>query len=46
LTDVELDHAADAVVRLVLSHIMRPSSSPGEASKQIAWIAGKVLPAT
>ncbi|MBC7596820.1 MAG: TetR/AcrR family transcriptional regulator [Kineosporiaceae bacterium] len=43
LTDVELDHAADAVVRLVLSHIMRPSSSPDEAAKQIAWIAGKVI---
>lgn len=43
LTDIQLDHAADAVVRLVLSHIMRPSSAPGEAAKQIAWIAGKVL---
>lgn len=44
MTDDQLDHAADAVVRLVLSHIMRPSTSPGQAAEQIAWIAGKVLP--
>jgi AcrR family transcriptional regulator len=43
-TDTELDVAADAVVRQVLSHIMRPSVSSAEAADQIAWIAAKVLP--
>jgi len=46
LTDSQLDAAADAVVRLVLSHIMRPSVSSTDAADQIAWIAGKVLPAS
>lgn len=46
LTDEQLDIAVEAVVRLVLSHIMRPSVSSAEAAMQIAWIAGKVLPAT
>lgn len=44
LSDVELDIAADAVVRLVLSHVMRPSVSSAEAADQIAWIARKILP--
>lgn len=44
LTDEQLDIAVDAVVRLVLSHIMRPSVSSAEAADQIAWIASKVLP--
>lgn len=43
ITDDQLDSAADAVVRLILSHIMRPSVSPAEAAQQIAWIAGKIL---
>jgi AcrR family transcriptional regulator len=45
LSDEQLDLTADAVVRLVLSHIMRPSVSAADAAAQIAWIAGKVLPA-
>ena len=45
LTDEQHDIAADAVVRLVLSHIMRPSVSSAEAADQIAWIVGKVLDA-
>lgn len=44
LSDDHLDSAADAVVRLVLSHIMRPAVSSAEAADQIAWIAGKILP--
>lgn len=44
LTDEQLSMVVDAVVRLVLSHIMRPSVSSAEAADQIAWIAGKVLP--
>lgn len=44
LTDDEWNVIVDAVVRLVLSHIMRPDVSPSEAADQIAWIAAKVLP--
>ncbi len=39
----QLEHAVEAVVRLVLSHIMRPSYPPAEAADQIAWIARHVL---
>ena len=45
LSDEQLDLTADAVVRLVLSHIMRPSVSTADAAAQIAGFAGKVLPA-
>lgn len=43
ITDDQLESAADAVVRLVLSHVMRPSVPSAEAAAQIAWIAGRVL---
>lgn len=43
LDEKHLDIAVDAVVRLVLSHIMRPSVSPAEAADHIAWIAGEVI---
>ena len=43
LTDDQLDGAVEAIVRLVLSHIMRPSYSPAEAARQIGWIAGRVV---
>jgi AcrR family transcriptional regulator len=39
----ELHLAADAIVRLVLSHIMRPSGSPADAAAQIGWVAGQTL---
>lgn len=46
--DTGLDEAAllvavDAIVRLVLSHIMQPSKSPTEAAADIAWIAEHVI---
>ena len=38
-----LDPAIDMVVRVVLSHVMQPSSSPEETATDIAWLAGRVL---
>ena len=43
LDDRELRCAVDAVVRLVLSHVMQPVKPPVEAAADIAWIAGHVL---
>lgn len=43
LEPAELDVAVDAVIRLVLSHVMQPAKSPSEAADDIAWIAGHVL---
>jgi len=43
LTDWQLHAAADAVVRLVLSHIMRPGTSRPDAVAQISWIAGRIV---
>ena len=43
LSPHRLHLAADAIVRLVLSHIMRPSGSPADASAQIGWIASQTL---
>ena len=39
----DLHVAADAIVRLVLSHIMRPAGTPAEAAAQIGWIASNTL---
>jgi AcrR family transcriptional regulator len=37
-------HAAiDAVVRLVLSHVMQPAGSPERTAVDIAWVARRVL---
>lgn len=38
LTDDELDVAVESIVRLVLSHITRPSKEPARAAADIAWI--------
>jgi hypothetical protein len=38
-----LDAAIDAVVRLVLSHVMQPSGTPADTADDIAWIAEQVL---
>ena len=43
LTDEQLDAAVEAIVRLVLSHVMRPSYTPSEAARMIGWIAGRVV---
>jgi len=34
----------DTVVRLVVSHVMRPNGTPQESSGHIAWIIEQVLP--
>jgi AcrR family transcriptional regulator len=36
--DAELDMAAEAIVRLVLSHLVRPSKPPAEAAADIAHL--------
>ena len=43
LTATQLDAAIDMVVRVVLSHVMQPSASPGETADDIAWVAARVL---
>ncbi|MGA9100641.1 MAG: hypothetical protein WB409_01290, partial [Aeromicrobium sp.] len=37
-TEDELDVAAEAIVRLVLSALTRPSKPPAEAADDIAWV--------
>ena len=43
LTATQLDAAIDMVVRVVLSHVMQPSASPGRTADDIAWVAARVL---
>ena len=43
LEGLRLDAAIDAVVRLVLSHVMQPTDTPGRTADDIAWIVGRVL---
>jgi AcrR family transcriptional regulator len=43
LSPTQLDAAIDAVVRVVLSHVMQPSASPERTADDVAWIAGRVL---
>lgn len=43
LEERELEVALDAVVRLVLSHVMQPGKDPAETAQDIAWIAARVL---
>jgi len=43
LSPTQLDAAIDAVVRVVLSHVMQPSAAPARTADDIAWIAGRVL---
>ncbi len=38
-----LEAATDAVVRVVLSHVMAPTGTPEETGESIAWIAGSIL---
>ena len=35
--------AVDAIIRLVLSHVMQPAKTPADAAADIAWVAGHVL---
>jgi len=43
LSPTQLDAAIDAVVRVVLSHVMQPSASPRRTADDVAWIAARVL---
>jgi AcrR family transcriptional regulator len=43
LDDDQKGFAIDAIVRIVLSHVMQPSGTPGEAADGVAWIAGRAL---
>lgn len=38
-----LDAAIDMVVRVVLSHVMQPSGTPGSTADDVAWVASRVL---
>jgi AcrR family transcriptional regulator len=39
----QLDRAANAVVRLVLSHIMQPQPDPSAGADEVAWVAARLL---
>jgi AcrR family transcriptional regulator len=43
LEEAELLSAVDAVIRLVLSHVIQPAKPPAEAAAEIAWVAGHVI---
>jgi len=43
LDESALDGSVDAVVRLVLSHVMQPGGEPAETADRLAWIAARVL---
>lgn len=41
--DQQLDAAIDMVVRLVLSHVVHPTSEPAQTADDIAWIVERTL---
>jgi AcrR family transcriptional regulator len=43
LDEHRVDPMVDMVIRLVLSHVTAPSTSPRETADNIAWIAARVL---
>lgn len=43
MDEAELRVAVDAIIRMVLSHMMRPAKPPAEAAADIAWVAGHVI---
>jgi AcrR family transcriptional regulator len=43
LSEAELDGSVDAIVRLVLSHVMQPGAAPARTADQLAWIVERVL---
>ena len=43
LSPSELDGSVDAIVRLVLSHVMQPGPDPDRTSEHLAWIVRQVL---
>jgi hypothetical protein len=38
-----VDIAADAVVRIVLSHVTQPARPPAEVAFEIAWLVSAIL---
>jgi AcrR family transcriptional regulator len=43
LSPQELDGSVDAIIRLVLSHVMQPGGDPASTADDLAWIARRVL---
>jgi AcrR family transcriptional regulator len=43
LSAAELDASVDAIIRLVLSHVMQPGGDPASTADDLAWIARRVL---
>jgi AcrR family transcriptional regulator len=43
MTQSETDAAIDAIVRLVLSHVMQPGGGPARTADDLAWIVARVL---
>jgi AcrR family transcriptional regulator len=43
MTPGETDTAIDAIVRLVLSHVMQPGGEPARTAEELAWIVARVL---
>lgn len=43
MTPGETDAAIDAIVRLVLSHVMQPGGEPARTAEHLAWIVARVL---
>ena len=43
LSATELSAAGDMIVRVVLSHVMHPTTSPARAADDIAWLTARVL---
>lgn len=43
LDEDRIDPLVDMVIRLVLSHVTAPSTSPADTAENIAWIAERVL---
>lgn len=43
LEPTQLAAAVDAIVRVVLSHVMSPSAPPARTADDVAWLAGRLL---
>ena len=43
LSPGEVDASIDAIVRLVLSHVMQPGAEPARTADHLAWIVARVL---
>ena len=43
LTEAQRGFTIDAIVRIVLSHVMQPSGTPAEAADGVTWVASQAL---